>query len=162
MIRKIITLPKDIQRLIVSYVIPRQNNELLEDIRDFTESLHHLKKIFLEITYGIFGDEIIHYSQEEIHQHMNFNILHKILIELMYTIPENQYFFCNFIPLFMVKRDWITKYQKNIIGSICNNNLLNIKNRVRFIFGIMKPENRNQIIDYYSYIEEPEEEDYDW
>ena len=159
--RKIKTLPKDIQRLIVSYIIPTQNHELLIDIRDFNKSLYFLKKTFLEITYQTIGNDIINYSEEEIQEYMNFYIFHKLLIELEYTIYDNQYFFCNFIPLFMVKREWILKYQKNIVNMITNNNIPNIENKIRFIFTIMSPENRNKFI-HYCRKEEQEDEDYDW
>ena len=163
MIRKIKSLPKDIQRFIVSYIIPTQNFELLIDIRNFNESLNRLKYAFLEIAYERLDIDIINYSEEEIQSVVNHNIFHNILIELMYTIPDNQYFFCNFIPLVMVSREWILKYQKNTVNMLIENNIPNIENKIRFIFGIMTPENRNKLVDYY-YREdiEEEEEDYDW
>jgi hypothetical protein len=155
--------PKDIQRLILSYLPrPTQNIELLRDIRNFTVSLSLVKTTFLEITHEILGDDIISYSEEEIKEYVNFNIFHKLLVELMYTIPDNHYFFCNFIPLFMVTREWILKYQKNSIYSIINN-ISNLENKIRFIFGIMNPENRNKFVDFYNFREDfQEEEDYDW
>ena len=160
LLSKILCLPKDIQRLIVCYIIPRQNLELLEDIRDFTRSLFRLKITFLEITYQRLGNDIINYSQPEINDHLHYNIFHKLLVELMYTIPDNQYFFCNFIPLYMVNRNWILKYQKNTVNMIVESKIPNIENKIRFIFASMTPENRNKIVDYYYYREDIEDDNY--
>ena len=155
--------PKDIQRIILSYLpLPTQNRELLIDIRDFTLSLKYLKQTFLEITYENFGNDIINYSEEEIQEYINYNIFHNLLIELEYTIHDNQYFFCNFISLFMVTREWILKYQKKAINMITENNIPNIENKIRFIFSIMTPESRTKFIQYSRKEEQEEEEDYDW
>ena len=168
---RIFCLPKDLQRLIVSYVIPTQNHKLLEDIRSFSSCLSQIETIFLERSYKAFQD-VPDYTDEQVYKYtkyMNYIIFYKLLVVFQYYIPES--------PLFMVTKEWFQKYQ--IMGyQFMGLNFLReeyyvpiVENKIRFIFGIITPFSRDEFIDKYCREEdedededeeEQEEEDYDW
>jgi hypothetical protein len=167
LIKKILILPKELQKMILSYIPhPKQCPKLLNDIRDFTVSLNRLKNLFKKVIINELDNYEI-YSIKEINEIINCKIYHKLLLELMYSISNSQYFYCTFIRLFMASKKWIQKYQQNVIKTVYILNKPNVENNIRFIFGIMTPDERYQMINYYYYnrndIEEDmEEEDYDW
>ena len=72
-------LPKDIQYYILKFIsYPSLPKELLEDIRDFTESLQQLQEIFQKKIKIEFGNDIEEYSQIEIDECINYTIYYTI------------------------------------------------------------------------------------
>lgn len=167
-------LPKDVQKYIleyVSYPYKMQKKELLQDIRDFSESLKMLYKIF---TTKTMDDMIgINRSQDDIEYTINYNIYYNILVELdnpnvsSFYIHSN-YFYSVLFRLFMFNYNWYLKFQYDDIDDyniINNNNIQKLKNKIRFLFGIMNVHERFSMIFYHyqeSIEEDEDENDYDY
>ena len=154
---RLFCLPKDLQRLIVSYVIPTQNHKLLEDIRSFSSGLSQIETMFLERSYKAFQD-VPDYTDEQVYKYTKYTIFYKLLVVFQYYIPES--------PLFMVTKEWFQKYQIMGLNFLREEYYVPIvENKIRFIFGIITPFSRDEFIDKYCREEEEyeqEEEDYDW
>ena len=163
----IINLPKDIQRYILEFIpYPYivQKKELLEDIRDFTESYHILVNQKQHYDVVIEFEDITQYSQEDVEYFKNYTIYYNLLFELDHpniTVlgERSSYYYKVLSRLYMFNKNWFLKYQYDTDDIDYYKPEL-IK-KIRFIFGIMTVEERFDFI-YYYYYNEDEEEDYDW
>jgi hypothetical protein len=163
---EIYQLPKDVQKYIleyVSYPYIVQQKDLLEDIRDFTESYQLLHNIFYKRTCDELID-ISNYSNAEIAYHKNYIIFYNILLELdhpsisIYGINTN-YFYSVLSRLYMFRYHWYLRYQYDGDDDIYLYNPT-IINKIRFLFGLMNVHERFNMLFYY-YNENLENEDYD-
>jgi len=158
-------LPKELQRYIleyVSYPYNVQKKELLEDIRDYSESYKLLHDIFYKRTCEELID-ISNYSENEITYHKNYIIFYNILIELDHpTISifgvNTNYFFSVLSRLYMFRYNWYLRYQYDSDDDL---ELYDPKiiNKIRFLFGLMNTQERFNMLFYY--YNENEYDDYD-
>jgi len=159
-------LPKDIQKYILSFLpYPTQKVELLVDIRDYSDSLHYLREMFEKKVKMEFGYDDAEYSEIEIEDHINYAIYYNILVEIEHPninmFETNTIFFRTIMKrLYMYSKKWFENYQEMDMDV----NVLSLKNKIRFLLGIMTIEERHEMI-YYHYMEDFDEDyygDYDW
>lgn len=163
---EIYQLPKDVQKYIleyVSYPYKVQQKELLEDIRDFTESYRLLNDIF----YKRACEELIeisNYSKDEINYHKNYIIFYNMLVELdhptisIYGVNTN-YFHSVLSRLYMFRYHWYLRYQYDSDDDIYLYDP-KIVHKIRFLFGLMNVHERFNMLFYY-YNEDQYDDDYD-
>jgi hypothetical protein len=160
-------LPKEIQKYIleyISYPYNVQKKELLEDIRDFVESYDYLYEIFytktLESNVTIMDDSEFEY-------HVYYTIYYNILTELdhpkftclgIYT----NYFYSVLLRLYAFNYNWFLQYQYDDVDVDVDNPCIHVlKNKIRFLFGIMNKHERFNMLFYHYNEDNIEYDDYD-
>jgi hypothetical protein len=130
-------LDKDLQELVLSKIIYKQNKELLDDIKNYKESKNIIFKKYNDVGY-IYNDD---YTDD-------FNIYSKIENDLM-SFFNDQYAYIDNSSINNIKkinRLLVSKYKKNIFFNFHLNFKINIKSRINRYIGCLNIDERNNFI----------------
>tara|TARA_B000000475_G_scaffold93925_1_gene76410 strand:- start:8707 stop:9129 length:423 start_codon:yes stop_codon:yes gene_type:complete len=130
-------LDKDLQELVLSKIIYKQNKELLNDIKNYKENKNIIFKKYNDLGY-IYNDD---YTDD-------FNIYSKIENDLM-SYYNDKYAYIDNSSINNIKkinRLLVSKYKKNIFFNFHLNLKINIKSRINRYIGCLNIDERNNFI----------------
>lgn len=159
-------LPKELQYYIleyVSYPYLVQKKELLEDIRDFVESYDSLYEIFYAKTLE---SNLTIMNHSEFEYHVYYTIYYNVLIELDHPMITGvgvytNYFYTVLLRLYAFNYNWFLQYQYDDMMDMHNTSIHLLKNKIRFLFGIMNVHERFNMLFYHYNENNMEYDDYD-
>lgn len=130
-------LDKDLQELVLSKIIYKQNKELLDDIKNYKENKNIIFKKYNDLGY-IYNDD---YTDD-------FNIYSKIENDLM-SYYNDEYAYIDNSSINNIKkinRLLVSNYKKNIFFNFHLNFKINIKSRINRYIGCLNIDERNNFI----------------
>ena len=150
-------LPNEIQHIIISYTYQPQSKQLLEDVHNFTQSIHIIEDFInqLDIKNHLYFISVKEITNELLN-FIYFYLSKGILINLDY---------CFFTRIFMYKNKNIDNFFYLI------NQKYSLESQIRILWGLLYTHERNEFINYITDLHyyddlpeliEEEEEDYDY
>tara|TARA_Y100000389_G_scaffold189450_1_gene213206 strand:+ start:674 stop:1096 length:423 start_codon:yes stop_codon:yes gene_type:complete len=130
-------LAEDLQELVLSKIIYKQNKELLDDIKNYKKNKNIIFKKYNDLGY-IYNDD---YTDD-------FNIYSKIENDLM-SYYNDKYAYIDNSSINNIKkinRLLVSKYKKNIFFNFHLNFKINIKSRINRYIGCLNIDERNNFI----------------
>ena len=156
--KQIKKLPNEIQHIIISYTYQPQSKQLLEDVHNFTESIHIIEDFINQLDINHVNFISVKETTNELLNFIYFYLSKGILINLDY---------CFFTRIFMRKNKNIDNFFYLI------NKKYSLESQIRILWGLLYIHERNEFINYitdlHDYDDLPElieedliEEDYDF
>ena len=151
------SLPNEIQYIILSYTYSPQPTNLLQDIRDFSETIDILYDYMDEPEHH--DNQVLVSAEDDLHNELYIYIHYYLCDGSLEMVIER--FWRRYFMFCSMPSERIPKYQ------LVNFVYYPLTMQMRFIWGLLLPSERNEFLDFYEedfFIDEEEEaeEDYDF
>ena len=152
--KRIHCLPNEIQYHILSYTYTSQQKALLEDIRDFSETLQLLQYYTEELPY--LENNVLVSAADDIHNEL-YVYIHYYLCDGSLEMVANM-FWKRYFMFYPMTIERMSNYQ------IVNFTEYPLNTQIRFVWGLLLPSERNEFLDFYEedlFFDDEEDEDED-